>query len=177
MIRRFARPYAKAIMDVAGSTEKASALHAEIDKFADVLRSSEELRTVFENPGVDAAGKSGVVKAIGGKLGLSDLALRVLDVLLKNDRINDTADILEALEDMINSATNTVVAEVRSAHALDEAERQKLKAALEGKLGKKVQLEIATDSSLLGGFVATVGSEVWDASVIAQINKLRESLA
>ena len=177
MIRRFARPYAKAIMDVAESAEKATAIHDELSKFSEVLASSDELQTVFENPGVDAAGKSGVVRAIGGKLGISELGLRILDVLLKNDRINDVADVLEALGDMINEATNTVVADVRSAHALDEAERERLRKALEAKLGQKVQLEVRTDSSLLGGFVATVGSEVWDASVVGQINKLREKLA
>jgi len=177
MIRRFARPYAKAIMDVAESTEKATSIHGELEKFAEVLRSSDELRTVFENPGVDAAGKSGVVKAISGRLGVSEFGLRILDVLLKNDRINDLGDILEALGDMINSATNTVVADVRAAHTLDESEREKLRRALEAKLGQKVQLEVTTDSSLLGGFVATVGSDVWDASVVGQVNKLREKLA
>lgn len=177
MIRRFARPYAKAIMDVAASTENATALHSELTRFAEVLASSLELRTVFENPGVDSVGKLGVVKALATKLGISDLGQRILEVLLHNDRINDTGDILEALGDMINAATNTVVADVRSAHALDESERDRLRKALETKLGQKVKLEVTTDASLLGGFVATVGSEVWDASVVSQINKLRETLA
>lgn len=177
MIRRFARPYAKAIMDVAASTEKAAALHAELSSFAELLAGSDELHAVFDNPGVESAGKARVVSAIATKLGISELGQRILDVLLGNDRINDVADVLEALEDMINSATNTVVAEVRSAHALDEAERDRLRLALESKLGQTVKLELTTDPSLLGGFVATVGSEVWDASVVSQINKIREKLA
>lgn len=177
MIRRFARPYAKAIMDVAASTEKAAALHEELSRFAELLAGSEELQTVFENPGVETAGKARVAAAIATKLGISELGRRILDVLLGNDRINDVADVLEALGDMINSATNTVVAEVRSAHALDEAERDRLRRALESKLGQTIKLELTTDPSLLGGFVATVGSEVWDASVVSQINKLREKLA
>jgi F-type H+-transporting ATPase subunit delta len=177
MIRRFARPYAKAIMDAAGSTEGAIALHAEVSRFAEVLRSSEELRAVFENPGVDAGGKTGVVEAIGAKLAISDFGQRVLEVFLRNDRINDVDDILEALGDMINTATNTVVAQVRSAHALDESEKERLRTALEAKLDRNVQLEITTDRMLLGGFVATVGSEVWDASVIGQLNRFRENLA
>ncbi len=164
-------------MDVAESTEKAASLHAELLGFAAVLRGSQDLRTVFENPGVETRAKSGVVEAVARRLGISPLGLRVLDVLVKNDRINDIDDILEGLGDMINIATNTIVAEVKSAHPLDDAEREKLRQALESKLGKKVQLEVTTDSSLLGGFVATVGSEIWDASVVTRINKLREQLA
>jgi F-type H+-transporting ATPase subunit delta len=177
MIRRFARPYAAAIMDVAESTEKAAAVLAELERFAEILRGSDELQAVFENPGVEAAGKAGVVTAIAVRIGISALGQKILDVILKNDRINDLGDILEALGDMINTATNTVVAEVRSAHVLDESERERLRKALETKLGQKVLLELSTDPTLLGGFVATVGSEVWDASVVGQINKLREKLA
>jgi F-type H+-transporting ATPase subunit delta len=177
MIRRFARPYAAAIMDVAESPEKAGAILAELERFTEVLRGSEQLRAVFENPGVEAAGKVGVVTALASRLGITEIGVRILEVLLKNDRINDIADIVEALGDMINEATNTVVAQVRSAHALDEGERERLRAALEAKLGQTVRLEVSTDPALLGGFVATVGSELWDSSVVGQINKLRETLA
>jgi F-type H+-transporting ATPase subunit delta len=137
MIRRFARPYAAAIMDVAESTEKAAAVLAELERFAEILRGSDELQAVFENPGVEAAGKAGVVTAIAVRIGISALGQKILDVILKNDRINDLGDILEALGDMINTATNTVVAEVRSAHVLDESERERLRKALETKLGQR----------------------------------------
>jgi len=33
-----------------------------------------------------------------------------------------------------------------------------------------------TDPKLLGGFVARIGSEVYDASVIGKINRFRETL-
>lgn len=177
MIRRFARPYAAAIMDVAESTEKAGLLLAELERFDGVLLGSEELRAVLENPGVEASAKAAVVKAIASRIGISALGEKILDVILKNDRINAIGDINEALGDMINEATNTVVAEVRSAHALDETEQERLRKALETKLGQNVRLELSTDPTLLGGFVATVGSEIWDASVVGQIKKLREKLA
>ena len=43
MIRRFARPYARAIMDAAGSPQKANELRGELMRFANALRSSTEL--------------------------------------------------------------------------------------------------------------------------------------
>ena len=67
MIRRFARPYARAIMDVAASTEKATTLLGELTRFSAVLDSSDELRGVFENPGVETAGKAGVFPAREGE--------------------------------------------------------------------------------------------------------------
>jgi F-type H+-transporting ATPase subunit delta len=78
---------------------------------------------------------------------------------------------------MINDATNTVVANVRAAHQLGEDEKAELTKALEARLGRKVQLHLAVDPTLLGGFVAEVGSEVYDASVLARIQKIRTAIA
>jgi len=177
MIRRFARPYAKAIMEVAMTPAAARALHDELARFESARAGSTELSTLFENPGVDGKIKKSITAAIGAKLALSELALRTLDVLVANDRINDLGAILEALSAMINEATNTVVARVRAAHQLGDDERAELTKALEARLGRQVQLQLELDSTLLGGFIAEVGSEVYDASVLAQIQKIRTAIA
>ena len=49
-------------------------------------------------------------------------------------------------------------------------------AAFEQKTGKQVELDVKTDPNLLGGFVAQIGSEIWDASVSGKIHKFRDSL-
>jgi F-type H+-transporting ATPase subunit delta len=69
------------------------------------------------------------------------------------------------------------VAEVKTAHNLNETEKAELRKTLETRVGKKVELRLATDPSLLGGFVAKLGSEIWDASVVGKIHKFRASLA
>jgi F-type H+-transporting ATPase subunit delta len=177
MIRRFARPYAKAIMEVVKTTDAARALHDELARFETARAGSGDLSTLFENPGVDGKVKKSIAAAIGAKLAISELGLRTLDVLVTNDRINDLGAILEALAAMINDATNTVVARVRAAHQLGDDEKTELTQALEARLGRHVQLQLAIDSTLLGGFVAEVGSEVYDASVLAQIQKIRTAIA
>ena len=49
-------------------------------------------------------------------------------------------------------------------------------AALGEKLGAKVEAEISVDESLIGGFVARVGSRQFDASVKAKLDALRLAL-
>lgn len=177
MIRRFARPYAKAIMEIVKTPDAARKLHDELAKFEAARIVSDDLATLFENPGVDAKVKKAITAAIGAKLAISELGARTLDVLVSNDRINDLGAILEALAAMINEATNTVIARVRAAHELGEDEKSELTNALEARLGRRVELHLAIDSTLLGGFVAEVGSEVYDASVLAQIQKIRTAIA
>ena len=176
MIRRFARPYARAIMDAAGSPAKANELRGELHIFANALRGSAELRDLYANP-VDEETKLTITRQIAKKMKASDLATRTLEVLVKHHRINNIDAIVEALAAYVNKALGVAVAEVRSAKALTADEIRDLADTLSKKVGKKVELDIKTDPNLLGGFVVRIGSEIWDASVIGKINKFRESLA
>jgi F-type H+-transporting ATPase subunit delta len=177
MIRRFARPYARAIMDVTGTPEKAAAILAELERFEEMRRSAPDLRELYANPGFDAPAKIAITAKIAGRSGLSELSQRVLDVLIRNHRINDLGSINAALSAYVNEAMGVMVAEVRSAHALSKEEVAELQKTLEKRVGKRVQARVTTDPSLLGGFVARLGSEIYDASVSGKIEKFRESLA
>src|SRR3954462_11056674 len=169
MIRRFARPYAKAIMEVAGSAEKANALRGELMMFESAVRTSPELRDVYANPGISADVKKAISDRLVSKMKLSELAGRAVDVLVRFNRINDISAILSALASYVNDALGVAMAEVRSAKALSPDELMKLADVLGKKVGRKVELEDKTDPKLLGGFIARIGSEVYDASVIGKI--------
>lgn len=177
MIRRFARPYARAIMDTVQSPEKAAALRDEMTAFEKVRQSSADLQQMYANPGIDFDSKHKVTAAIATHLGLSELAVRLLDVLIQNRRINDLAAIVAGLATMIREATGTVAAEVRSASELSAKEQSDLRAMLERKVGANVDIDVTVDPDLIGGFVAKIGSEVYDASVSGKIEKFRASLA
>lgn len=177
MIRRFARPYARAVMDVAGSPQAANALRGELMRFDAALRASEELRALYSNPAIDLESKLKVTSSIGSRLKLGELARKVLEVLVRNNRVNDLAAILAAVASYVNAALGVAVAEVRSAKHLSPDEMDRLTKVLSQKVGKSVELDVKTDPKLLGGIVVQIGSEIWDASVIGKINKFRESLA
>ena len=176
MIRRFARPYARAIMDVVGSPEKATALRTELTRFDEARKSSTELQELYANPGIEYSQKAKITQTIAQRLDLSELAVKVLDVLTRNRRMNGLTSVIEALAEMIRVATDTVAADVRSAKPLSDQEQAELRRTLEKKAGRKVELTIKTDTELIGGLVAKIGSEVFDASVLGKIEKFRESL-
>ena len=176
MIRRFARPYARAIMDVTATPQVASALLAELKRFEEMRRGSAELSEVYANPGIEPEAKNGITQAIARRLGLSDLAVKVLDVLIQNHRVNELDAINAALAEYIRQATGVVAAQVRTAHRLSPEEQTKLQQTLQKKTGRPVEIELTTDPTLLGGFIARIGSEIYDASVAGKIEKFRNTL-
>ncbi|MDQ6802254.1 MAG: ATP synthase F1 subunit delta [Acidobacteriota bacterium] len=176
MIRRFARPYARAIMDVVGSADKATALRSELTRFDEARKSSPELQELYANPGIEFAHKAKVTQTMAQRLGLSEMAVKVLDVLTRNRRMNGLTSVIEALAEMIRTATDTVAADVRSAKPLNDQEQADLRRTLEKRAGRKVELTITTDPELIGGLIAKIGSKVYDASVSGKLDKFRESL-
>lgn len=176
MIRSYARPYAKAILEVSDSPAQARGLHRELAEFEEVRRGSEQLQNAMENPAVSVDDRIGIAGKIAARLGTSPLATKILEVLIRNHRINQLGAVAEALDHLINEQAGVTVARVRAAHALDAAQTDKLRTALEQRFGKKIELEVTTDPNLLGGFVAQLGSEIYDASVRGRIENLRETL-
>jgi len=176
MIRRFARPYARAIMDVAKTPTAAGGVRDELRAFENARAASRDLAEVYANPGIDVDTKLKITRSITERLGAGELSSRVLEVLIRNRRINDLGSIVEALAEMIRRATGTLAAEVRAAHHLTPDEQAALARTLEQKFGRKIEVSVTTDPTLLGGFIAKVGSEVYDASVSGKINRFRESL-
>jgi F-type H+-transporting ATPase subunit delta len=177
MIRRFARPYARAIMDVTGTPQKAAELRVELQRFANARRSSSDLNELYKNPGIEQSVKLKITEQIAQKLELSPMAVKVLDVLLRNHRINDIDGILDALASYINKQLDIAVADVSTAHRLSEPEVAELRTTLEKKAGRRVEMRLTVDPTLLGGFVARIESQIFDASVVGKIEKFRQSLA
>jgi F-type H+-transporting ATPase subunit delta len=176
MVRRFARPYARAIIEVAGSAEKANALRGELMRFETAVRESSDLRDVYANPGIDLETKLALTKTLASKMKLSELATRAAEVLVRFNRMIDVGPILDAMASYVNEALGIARVEVRSAKNLSPDEMQQLATTLSRKVGKKVELDVTTDPALLGGFVAKIGSEVWDASVAGKISRFKETL-
>lgn len=177
MIRRFARPYAKAMMDIVKSPQEGRKLHDELLGFERARSSSRELAELFATPAIDAEKKVAVARAIATRIELSELSSKLVDVLVRHHRINQLSSVLEAWKAMLDTAMGVSVAEVRSAHDLSETEQGELRRTLEAKFDRKIELQLNRDPSLLGGFVAKVGSEVYDASVKGQLQRFRDSLS
>ena len=176
MIRRFATPYARALAEIVPAPDEAQKLVDGLRQFEKARAASPELMGIFANPGVQLETKLAIVNRLAQRLALPDLGVRVLEVLVRNQRINDLQSVLDAWQKTINDQLGVAVAEVRTAHELNAAESERLRSALEKKFGRRMQLKVQTDPSLIAGFVAQVGSDVYDASTAGQISKFRQSL-
>ncbi|MDP6086851.1 MAG: ATP synthase F1 subunit delta [Nitrospinota bacterium] len=172
-----ARRYAKALIELAAKGDRVDAVGEEIGQTAGLFESSADLRNLMFSPGIVKDVKRGILRELLARASASDLSGRFLQLLLEKDRLRYIAPISAMYRELADALNNRIRAQVRSAFALSDEEETALRNQLSAATGKEVVLEVETDSTLLGGLKARVGSATWDGSVRNHLESLRERLA
>jgi F-type H+-transporting ATPase subunit delta len=173
-----AKSYAKALFELASERQQADAIEGELQRTAALVAGDGELAAVFGRPWISPAARRKLADEIGQRLELSRLARDFFDLIAAHGRADHLGAIAEAYRDLLDAARGRVRARVRSAVPLTEADRAALAQRLGRALGgKQVVVEEIVDRSLLGGFVAEIGSLVVDGSLDGQLARIRERLA
>jgi F-type H+-transporting ATPase subunit delta len=168
-----ARPYAEALYK-ASSSDLAGA-GAWLEKVA-AIAASPELQQFADNPKVTTEQVLGVVEgAFGGSL--PPAAHNFLSALLENGRFPALAEIAKQFRTLANAQSGTSDAIVYSAFPIEGAALAGVSAALEKRFGRKLQVTVHEDPSLIGGIRAVVGDEVLDTSVKARLEQMKVALA
>lgn len=85
--------------------------------------------------------------------------------------------ILSAFEHLVRLHVTSRTAEITSVAPLSTELRDQLRQELRGKYGADLDFVFTENPALLGGMRVKVGSNVWDGSVRAKLEVLREKLA
>jgi F-type H+-transporting ATPase subunit delta len=176
-VRAIARQYALALFDVARRGRLTDRVGRELAEFGALVASHEELSAVFANTAIPAADKRAIVDRLLQALpGLSPEVSRMLTLLADRDRLMHLNAIVTIFEEQAMEANRVVRAELRTAAPLEEDARRQIAAALGRALDRQVTMTERVDPSLVGGFVARVGSMVFDGSVARHLERIRQKL-
>jgi F-type H+-transporting ATPase subunit delta len=171
---RYARAFASV---VAAQKLDANAAQAQLGDFAATLNSSPELREFLENPSVPEEQKLKILDSISARIGMLPAVRNFVAVITAHGRLNELHAILSAYAAVADDAKGIAEAEIVSAHPLDAGNRALLErevAKLAG--GQQIRATYSEDASLLGGAVVRLGSTVYDGSVRAQLQQLKQRL-
>jgi len=141
-----------------------------------LLKESDPLRRVLENPSIPGDRKRAVLDAITQRLGTTGQVRNFVAVITDNRRLPLFSEILKQVEEEVDDRQGFAEAQVSSARQLSDPERQMLEVEIAKMTGKKVRARYAQDASLLGGAVVQVGSTIYDGSVKGQLERIREQL-
>src|ERR1700687_5294655 len=171
----YARAFADVVMKTSNQLDPARALQ-ELRSVEALLKESDPLRRVLENPSIPGDRKRAVLDAITMRLGTTRQVRNFVAVLTDHRRLPLFGEILKQLEQELNERQGFAEAQVSSAEQLSAPEKQVLEAEITKMTGKRVRARYAQDASLLGGAVVQVGSTIYDGSVKGQLERIREQL-
>lgn len=104
------------------------------------------------------------------------MAINLLKVVVDNGRLAAMAEIAQQAQSLLNEQSGVSQALVQSAFPMDAGQLADIQPDLERRFGRKLELTAEVDPSLIGGIRVAVGDEVFDTSVRARLDRMRQAL-
>jgi F-type H+-transporting ATPase subunit delta len=169
--------YAHAFASVAESNHlDTNAAQQQLSDFSGTLADSRQLREVLMNPSIATEQKLKVLDAIATRIGMLPQVRNFLAVIMDHQRLHELDEILAEYHAVADEQSGLAEAEITSAHPLDDADRAELEQQVSKLAGGRVRATYLQDATLLGGAVVRIGSTVYDGSIRAQLQHLKQKL-
>jgi len=169
-----ARPYAKAAFAYARENGRVADWARWLGTARQVV-SSDDYARLAQSPGIHASQLVELIESICG----SDLDANgraFLALLAENQRVDYLPEIAEHFDALVADDQNVAEVEVVSAVALDDAQQQRLAAAMRKRLRRDVRLSCRVDPALIGGAVVRSGDLLIDGSLKGKLERLETEL-
>lgn len=168
--------YARALMMLGLEDGKAADYGRDLAEFSQSLAGAGDASRALTSPFFPKAARQAMLSRVLEKAQLNPLTSNFVKLLMDNDRLGDLADIAEAYKNMEDVHNGVIRAALTAASDLDDGQIAAIREALGKFAGRRVELNVRKDPSIIGGLIAKMGDLSIDGSVRTQINKLARAL-
>ena len=169
-----ARPYAKAAFEFATAAGNLQFWYDALE-VSSAVAEQPQVKEVLGAPNLSAEQKASIFLDVCGDQ-LDEKQKNFIRVLASNKRLELLPTVLQQFAAMKATQEKTIDVEVTAAYELSVDLINKLTQTLSTKLNRKVTIQGAVDTSLMGGAVIQMGDLVIDGSVRGRLAKLAERM-
>ena len=169
------RGYAEAFLAVAEADGALDKVVDELFAFDAAVEQNAPLREALTDMGLPPENRKAVVHDILGDRAHPTTA-NLLGLAVESGHAKDLRAIVEAMGALAAERRDARLAEVRSAVPLDEQQRARVADALSKATGRKIEIKVVVDPTVVGGLVARIGDEIFDGSVATRLNDAKQHL-
>ena len=161
---------------VANQSNELDRLEEEIFQFSRIVASDLELRQILNSAKYSGEGKRVLVaKLLASKV--SPSTSRLLAALVSGMRGRSIEKTIAFYASAAAARKMRVIAHVKSAVELSQAQKDKLASSLSGKIGQPVRLNVELDPKVLGGLSIRFADELIDATIVNRLADAGRALA
>jgi F-type H+-transporting ATPase subunit delta len=154
---------------------EADALQDDLFGIGRLVKENPELRDALADPARSVADKRALVSGLlEGKA--TPGALRLAEQALSGSH-RTVVGAIEEYQDLAASSRRLIVATVRVARPLPDADRERLEKSLTAKYARPVHTNLVVDPDLLGGIRVEIGDDVIDGTIVSRLDEARRRLA
>lgn len=164
--------YAEAVVALATAEDALDAVESELLTVARAVDANEDLRRQLTDIHLPVGRRLTFVES--EVLTAAHPATRAaLATIIAADRVRDLTAIAEKVTERAAALRDEELAEVYVAVPIDDQRKRALKEALERATGRKLELKVYVDESVVGGVRAKIGDTVIDGSLANRLSDLR----
>lgn len=168
-----ARPYAKAAFEFAVESQALDKWH-EMLVFASEVAKNEDMQSFLSS-----SASSEIVADVFCKVcddQLDEKGQNLVKIMAENGRLPALPAVVDLFAEMHAEYSKEITVDVTAAVELTAEQVEKLSAALEKRLERKVKLNCNVDNTVVGGLMIKAGDTVIDGSVRGKLDRLSDTL-
>jgi F-type H+-transporting ATPase subunit delta len=168
--------YAKALVSLGSEQSKVNEFGQQLADLSHVFESEDLLRLLLESPSLSPEKKTGILDEIMDKLETSDTMRDFFGLLMLKGRMVCIGQINQKYRELADELSGILRARVTAAGELGAKDKKAIGAELEKQTGKKVELTVDVDASLIGGLRTEIGGRLFDGSIKTQLKRIENTL-
>jgi F-type H+-transporting ATPase subunit delta len=174
--RHIARIYAEALLAAADHRQQTDEVLDQLESLVhDVLARDPAFALFLASAVVGREHKrESLRRAFEGKI--NDVLFNFLLVLNDHDRLDVLREVAVMMRDMYERRAGRMRVQVSAAAPMGDEQQDRLRNELRDKFGREPILSVRVDPDLLGGLVVRVDDWVYDGSVRARLERIRNQL-
>lgn len=142
----------------------------------ETCRDSHDLRLLLKSPIINTGKKLTIIRGIFGQH-LHDLTLRYLEIMIRKRREKFLMEVASEFLEIYKEYRNILTVVYRSPLPPGEDTRQQVIALMKNYTKAEIDLQAVTDEALIGGFVLRWHDKQYDASLLRELENIRNKVA
>ena len=169
------KSYAVALFELANEAKKLELYQEETKAISNILKDNKEFLNLLTNQFINKDDKKQLLDNVF-KNKVDVMVLNFLKLLVDKQRFNITLDVFKEFNSLANDYRGIKEGVLYTASLLDEAKVKAIEAKIAQKIGKKVELTMIKDETLIGGFKVVISDLVIDNSIKNKLESLKNDL-
>jgi F-type H+-transporting ATPase subunit delta len=170
---RLASRYAKSLVDLSSEKGQLETTYADMQFVQQMSKTNPDVVSLLKSPIIKPDKKQQILAAILDKR-VSALSAAFVALLVTKGRESNLPEIATEFIKQYNTLKNISKVKITTAVQIDAATLDVIKKKVQTGTDKQIDLESAVNADLIGGFVLESDGQLFDASVLRDLNDIKK---